>query len=72
MSEMIRQVMEAIAPGCFSELCSDVDRYEVERMARAALKAIPELRFSIDAPGDWRVALVERENDFVWKIERVR
>ncbi len=41
-------------------------------LAHYAIEAIPEMRFSTNAPGDYRVCLVEREGDFVWRIERVR
>lgn len=38
--DTIEKAMEAIAPGCFSEHCSDIDRYEIERMVRAVIGSI--------------------------------
>lgn len=44
--ELLKRVMDAIAPGCHSELCDDTDRYEIEMMARRAIAEMREL------PGD--------------------
>lgn len=41
-SEMVKRAMDAIAPGCHSEICSDEDRYEIEMMARRAIGAMRE------------------------------